>query len=123
MTLIEILESRREALTVREVAELLGVSEKHIYEMAAGGRLPAFYVGRSVRLDPQDVADWLRKKKPPAVEGRHEKHSEKRKVINGTGDGSDHRAVYRILRSKIQDLEAAAEMDGFPQNAQASDKP
>jgi excisionase family DNA binding protein len=64
MTLIQRLESRERALTVHEVAELLGVSQKHIYEMTADGTLPAFYVGRSVRLDPQDIADWLRKKRP-----------------------------------------------------------
>jgi excisionase family DNA binding protein len=64
MTLIQLLESRKKALTVHEMAELLGVSEKHIYEMTADGTLPAFHVGRSVRLDPQDIADWLRKKRP-----------------------------------------------------------
>jgi excisionase family DNA binding protein len=78
MTLIQLLESRKKALTVQEIAELLGVSDKHIYEMTADGTLPAFYVGRSVRLDPQDIADWLRKKRPIPTkrpgEGRSPKH-------------------------------------------------
>src|ERR1700746_2817910 len=64
MTLIEILESREEALDVHEVAELLKVSERQIYELAASGKLPSFRSGKIIRFDPQDVADWLRQKKP-----------------------------------------------------------
>src|SRR5437763_17194845 len=67
MTLIQALESRREALTVQEVADLLGVSDKHIYEMIADGRLPAFRVGRSVRIDPPHIADWPGAKRPSAT--------------------------------------------------------
>lgn len=81
MTLVEKLESRQEALTVQEVAEILGVSDKHIYEMAADGTLPSFHVGRSIRLDPQDVADWLRKKKSPALQDRGAVPLEKRRAI------------------------------------------
>jgi excisionase family DNA binding protein len=73
MTLIERLEGQRKALTVQEVAELLGVSDKHIYEMTADGTLPSFHVGRSVRLDPQDVADWLCKKKITRVLAQRER--------------------------------------------------
>jgi excisionase family DNA binding protein len=62
MTLIEILESRGEALNVHQVAELLGVSEKKVYRLAAAGVLPAFRVGKSIRFDAQDVADWLRQR-------------------------------------------------------------
>lgn len=110
MTLIQILESRGEALNVQEVAELLRVSDKHIYEMVANGTLPAFYVGRSVRLDPQDIADWLRKKKLPAGQGRDESRSQKRRVLNRNGYGNS--AVHNALRRKVQHLEAAAVIDG-----------
>ena len=55
--------------TTAEAASYLRLKERKIYEMVAEGTLPAFYVGRSVRLDPQDMADWLRKKKSPAVPG------------------------------------------------------
>jgi excisionase family DNA binding protein len=111
MTLIQILESRGEALTVQEVAELLGVSDKHIYEMVADGTLPAFYVGRSVRLDPQDIADWLRRRKPPVCQGRDEKLPQKRRVLNRSGHGSGNSTVHNALRRKVQHLEAAAVID------------
>jgi excisionase family DNA binding protein len=118
MTLIQVLESREKALTVRETAELLGVSDKHIYELAADGTLPAFHVGRSVRLDPQDVADWLRRRKPifaklPAEE-RSPKHRTRTQDLNTN-------PVYRVLRSKIRHLEAAAAIDN-PVQKETSDK-
>src|SRR5205809_7682419 len=88
MTLIQVLESRREALTVQEVANLLGVSDKHIYEMIADGRLPAFHVGKSIRLDPQDVADWLRAKRPLASHTGKRKTSRVFKHINQSQPGN-----------------------------------
>lgn len=97
MTLIQLLESRKKALTVHEVAELLGVSDKHIYEMTADGTVPAFYVGRSVRLDPQDIADWLRKKRPIPPKRPAEGHSPKHRALNRSQNG-DTKAVYRGLR-------------------------
>src|SRR5579871_1910293 len=63
MTLIEILESRKEALNAQQVAELLGLSKKQVYEMAATGKLPSFRIGKAVRFDAQDLAEWLRRKK------------------------------------------------------------
>jgi putative molybdopterin biosynthesis protein len=63
MTLIQILENRAEALNVQQVAEILGVSDKHIYGLAAQGKLPAFRVGKAIRFDPTDVADWSAGKK------------------------------------------------------------
>jgi excisionase family DNA binding protein len=40
MKLIEILENRKEALKVSEVAKMLGVSTQQIYKMAAAGTIP-----------------------------------------------------------------------------------
>jgi len=62
VNLIEQLESRTGAMKVAELCELLGVDDKHVYRMAAHGKLPSFHVGGSVRFDPQEVANWLRNK-------------------------------------------------------------
>jgi predicted DNA-binding transcriptional regulator AlpA len=40
MKLIEILENRKEALKVAEVAKMLGVTPQHIYKMAKAGLIP-----------------------------------------------------------------------------------
>ncbi|HET9281019.1 MAG TPA: helix-turn-helix domain-containing protein [Candidatus Angelobacter sp.] len=87
---------------------MLGVSDKHIYELAADGTLPAFHVGRSVRLDPQDVADWLRGKMPIFTERSAEEPSPKHKT---RAQDMNTNPAYRILRSKALHLEAAATIE------------
>ena len=46
MRLIEILENRKEALKVSEVAKMLGVTPQHIYKMATAGLIPVFSCAR-----------------------------------------------------------------------------
>jgi len=50
-------------LSVRQVAEHLGVSEKTVRRMAARGSLPCYHVGRLVRFAPGDVFLWLEARK------------------------------------------------------------
>jgi len=52
--------SERLALPVGEVAELLGVSERHVWQLAASGRLPKpIRLGRSVRWLRDDLVAHL----------------------------------------------------------------
>ena len=60
MILAEIVESKKEALRVTEVARILDVSIKKIYRMAAKGQIPSLKISHSVRFDPHDVAVWLK---------------------------------------------------------------
>ncbi len=46
-------------LTVREVSELLGVCERTAFELTKTGKLPAVRIGRAVRYDPGDVAEFI----------------------------------------------------------------
>jgi len=62
MKLIQTLRNRKEALKVREIASLFGVTPQHIYKMAASGNIPSFRVCGSVRFDPEDLASWLEQK-------------------------------------------------------------
>jgi excisionase family DNA binding protein len=64
---LQILETRDQAMKAGEIAKLLGVTRQHIYKMAADGRIPSFQVGDSVRFDPAQVADWLRRKMPQPI--------------------------------------------------------
>lgn len=63
MTLIEIIESNPNALTVEELATLVSQSPKTLYKAIDAGRLPAYRLGGSIRLDPHDVAEWLRNRR------------------------------------------------------------
>jgi excisionase family DNA binding protein len=49
------------AITVRELATLLHVSERLIYRMAADGVIPSLKICGSVRFDPYATAQWLRR--------------------------------------------------------------
>lgn len=56
------IERRRSAMNVKEVASLLGVSEKQIYALRDKGAIPSFRVGAAIRFDPLAIAQWMRTK-------------------------------------------------------------
>lgn len=58
MILAEIIERKKEALRVAEVARILDVSIKKIYRMAAKGQIPSLKISNSIRFDPQEIAVW-----------------------------------------------------------------
>ena len=60
MLLAEIVEGKKEALRVAEVAQILDVSVKKIYRMTAKGQIPSLKISSSIRFDPHDIAAWLR---------------------------------------------------------------
>lgn len=50
--------------TVKEVAELLGRSEKYVYDMALKGLIPAVRISKgTVRFDRQDLTKWIDSRK------------------------------------------------------------
>lgn len=61
MSLPDEIENIGHALKVQELAKLLNVSEKLIYEHAKAGRIPSFKIGDARRFDPKAVAEWLRR--------------------------------------------------------------
>jgi len=65
MNLADSLDVRTTALTVAELAELLSISERQLYKLAASNRIPSFKIGGSVRFDPAVVAVWLRQRMVP----------------------------------------------------------
>jgi excisionase family DNA binding protein len=65
LCLADILCGKKRALTVFEVADLLNISERQVYKLAAEFRIPCFKIGGSIRFDPAAVAEWLRQKMAP----------------------------------------------------------
>jgi excisionase family DNA binding protein len=61
LSLPDHLEQFDRALTAKDLAKLLSVSEVTIFTQAAAGRIPSFRVGSCVRFDPRAVANWLRR--------------------------------------------------------------
>ncbi len=58
----ELIESRKSALKVDEVARILNVSQRLIYQLVAVGEIPHFKVGSAVRFEPKALSDWLHAK-------------------------------------------------------------
>ena len=63
--LADSLDGKSRALTVADIAELLNISERQVYKLAAEHRIPCFKIGGSIRFDPLAVAVWLRQKMAP----------------------------------------------------------
>lgn len=59
MKLADILAQRQTAMTVAEVAEVLQISQRLVYQLAAEGKIPSFKVRGTVRFDPQVLAGWV----------------------------------------------------------------
>lgn len=64
MTLAEQLRSKKKALTVEELADLLCIAIRTLYKEVEDDRIPFFRVRSSIRFDPHQVADWLEEKMP-----------------------------------------------------------
>jgi excisionase family DNA binding protein len=46
-------------MTVRQVAELLGVHENWVYDQAASGALPSYKIGGTRRFVRDEVLGWI----------------------------------------------------------------
>ena len=64
MSLAEQLRSKKKALTVEELADLLGVAVRTLYKEVEDDHIPFFRVRTSIRFDPHQIADWLETKMP-----------------------------------------------------------
>lgn len=81
MKLADSLEKRTTALTVSDVAEVLHVSARQVYSLAASNKIPHMRVGGSIRFDPSEFATWLRQKMTTTVVSSTGRIREKRKSV------------------------------------------
>ncbi len=68
-------------MTVRQVAELLGVHENWVYDQAASGELPSYKIGGTRRFDPDELRGWItehREAEPEQPKRRDSKAKTKR---------------------------------------------
>ena len=57
-------------LTVRELAEILAISDKTIYSYVARNLIPYYKIQSNVRFRPSDIAIWLRRQGPVSSQFR-----------------------------------------------------
>lgn len=53
----------KEALNAIEVAELLNITKNTVYELVKRGELPAYKVGKKLRIDKSDVKEYINNQK------------------------------------------------------------
>ena len=54
-------------LNSRQAAEVLGISERKLWDMAnRRGDIPCVRLDRSVRYDPRDLDEFIQRSKPPS---------------------------------------------------------
>ncbi len=67
MGLVAYLRSLNRAIDPTELAKLLGVSRRSIYDAVKAGELPYFHLRSSIKFDPDQIADWLEAQIPKRV--------------------------------------------------------
>ncbi len=61
-----------EILTIKQVASYLKVTERTIYRLAAGKRIPAFKVGGTWRFSRVEIDAWIKQQSMEAVDPSRE---------------------------------------------------
>jgi excisionase family DNA binding protein len=59
-------------ITARDVAKMLGVSRKWVYQSAHDGTLPSYRFGGAIRFRRSEIEEWVRHHAHPAGEGPDE---------------------------------------------------
>ena len=58
-TIVDRLRVRRTALSVTELATILGMGRNTLYGHVQAGRIPSYRIRGTIRLDPVVIARWL----------------------------------------------------------------
>ena len=118
-----------ESLSALEAAQLLKITKNTVYELVKRGEIPSYKVGKKLRIDKQDVEEYINRQKSRSYAARnndadYEKNSDKEEVINKIHgieknendiiiSGQDmildliaekmreNESIYRILRSNV----------------------
>ena len=53
-----------------ELAERLGVTRRHVRRLVDERRVPFLRVGRFIRFDPAEIADWLNCNRVPGLQSK-----------------------------------------------------
>ena len=54
-------------LTATEAAQALGVSKRHLYQLASAKKIACYRFGSAVRFDPQDIEAYKAQCRSPAT--------------------------------------------------------
>jgi excisionase family DNA binding protein len=58
----------QEFLSIRQLQELLGIGHTKAYSLVASGEIPSVKIGRIIRINRQDLNDWLEQQRRPTFD-------------------------------------------------------
>ncbi len=64
MSIIEILEKKTEALDANDLATVLKLTARQVYELVREGVIPCMRIGGAIRFDPGELVQWLKNIRP-----------------------------------------------------------
>ncbi len=56
-------ENEQAFISLNELQEILGIGRTKAYDLVTSGDLPAVRIGRVIRIDKQDLTDWLERQR------------------------------------------------------------
>jgi excisionase family DNA binding protein len=62
-TIQQTLQAKGGLIKAGDVAELLGLHVKYVYELARKGAIPSYQIGGALRFDRGELATWLNSKR------------------------------------------------------------
>lgn len=69
------------ALTIKELAKYLNVTERTIYNLLERGELPGFKVGANWRFRKEDIDKWIEDSKKMNVPAKKQQNKRNRKQL------------------------------------------
>ena len=88
----------KSSLTPLEVAELLKITKNTVYELIKRGELPSYKIGKKIRIDMHDVADYINNQKSnsrPSIN-----HNINTKLLNNNVENTIHTSNSISLSNK-----------------------
>jgi len=52
-------DNEQEFISLNELQKILGIGRTKAYDLVTSGDLPAYTIGRVIRVSKQDLTDWL----------------------------------------------------------------
>jgi len=79
-----------EALSIKQLADLLQLSERTIYRLASNGEIPGFRVGNSWRFKRSRVEEWMEEQtdKTRRLAGGPKRQAKRRPLPRAKAEGS-----------------------------------
>ena len=87
-----------ETLTALEVAELLKITKNTVYELVKRGELPAYKVGKKLRIDKIDVDNYINSQKRP----KHNRINDIEIINNSSNSISNTEINNNINKAKVE---------------------